>query len=344
VNGWIGNYITMKNEGSWTQPKELKAGPGTLILGKGENYLLHWAGNEGSVDLVILDEDFNEKQTIQIQEKHDFRSWALGAVDSKGKLHMAWNTFSNGIWGLKYASYGGTTVSPVQEVTSSTEDQYGATPWVIVDSKDVVYLLWVQSVNHDNEAFYAYLKDGKWSTPIDLSNSKEDNCWNSAYPNGDEVHFFEQACGSNHTAELHHIVFKAGSIAEQEIIDMAYSGGYVVFEEDKMHMLAIDPTTSELSGNTLKFKFTIDYRYFDGSSWHSTPIIPQQMINNYAWNNVDLTPGIAESQMGITPDGSKEFVHEEHPEMILLDGVLHVVFEYNQNETFDAYYMTIKLG
>jgi hypothetical protein len=47
VNDWEGNYVIMHDGQTWSEPKELKADPGTLVVGKDSLYHLYWSGQEG---------------------------------------------------------------------------------------------------------------------------------------------------------------------------------------------------------------------------------------------------------------------------------------------------------
>lgn len=348
VNDWIGNYVIEKEGETWTQPKELKAGPGTLVMGKDEIYLLNSAGMDGLFNLVVLDENFNQKKLIPIEPKHEKRLAAgpLGAIDSNGKLHFTWNTWINGEWGIKYATYDGNSVSnPMVIVTSSfTQYEGGATPWVVIGKNDVVYIFWVQSPDgKDVEVYYSYIKEGKLTGPIDLTNDPvESDCWCRAFAKGDEVHFFAQPCGIAHKPHLRHTIFKDGIKWKEETIEAPFPEGYATFESDKIHMVVGTPGFSTQEANIAKFVHLVYYYYFDGSYWHSNLLIPQQMIDDYERVTIDLTPSVPENEIGIAPDGTREYTREEHPEVAFVGGVLHVVFEYNEHGTYDAYYMTIK--
>ena len=91
----------------------------------------------------------------------------------------------------------------------------------------------------------------------------------------------------------------------------------------------------------------ISYNYREDGEWKlagGLSILPEEFTANS--EIITLIPesiGTNSQPNVMDKDGATGLYREIHPEIAYIDGVFYLVFEYNNQGTYDAYYITFKI-
>jgi hypothetical protein len=361
VDGWKSSWITRLDGDRWSQPVEVPLGT-TFIVGDRVYFLHNWKytpdmGNVG-VAITITDSDYRVEKEIVVDTRPcvhgtDKNPNPKAVLDSRGNLHITWESDTEVATDIYYAKFDGESLSPTVCISNSPE-QGSLNNNVTIDGNGVIYVTWTQlmegtgTFGGSRDIFYSFSGNGAWSEPNNLTNTPD---WDefatrplhASYDIGEAYLFYDELRGAEPGA-TYFIVLNRDKFSKEKV-DMSFCDIALVSAEDKIHAIYGGYYPEQRGEITLSLKLL--YNYFDGESWYGgrgVDILSQEFMDNSERQTLDISPERFDdiSIQIFLDDGSKDLAREIHPYTIYKDGLIHVVFECNQRGTYDAYYMAIR--
>ena len=356
---WLSRWFREWDDG-WGEPIEV---PANLAYWGETSYSLdiwNYTGyeNQGSVgvvlkvfseDLVLLEEYVID--TTPTDNDVDKNPKPNLVVDSTGVVHIVWEINAEDVTDIYYTSFNGTGFS--EYICISLRADVGSfNPSIFIDAKDVVYITWAETdtgmYGGRVDVYYRYLKEGVWSERINLSNTSDldEHGVMPFYPADatDPAHaYFTRTDITQHRGTMH-IEFSNGETTIEEIpfsfTDIAtieYNGDlYAIYGG----WIPIDSTSWNLYPH-------ISYNYREDGEWKlagGLSMLPEEFIaNSEILTLIPESIGSNYQPHVMDKDGATDLYREIHPEMAHINEVFYLVFEHNNQGTYDAYYMTFKI-
>ncbi|MDD5038873.1 MAG: hypothetical protein PHN78_06110, partial [Dehalococcoidales bacterium] len=360
TGGRAANWVVELDGNTWSQPREITSG--LPVIGEKGCYVvssLEYNEEKGHVGvlLTILDDNFEAIKKITVDTvpaDHDVdkNTKSLGVVDSIGNLHLIWERNSETATDICYSRFDG--INLTKPVSISNNPELGSVnPSIAIDGNDVVYAFWGEfsggMYGGDIDIYYSCLKNGKWSDPENLSRSQD---WMEfmavpwyQYANGSQLNIFYMATKGSEAGPTTHVVLRGDEVISSNQINFGFGDIALASEGDTIHAVfgGMSPVNPE---DNMAIKGEIYYNYFDGQDWYAgagAKILPRDLYNNAETLKLDVSSIDPEKQAKVfLENGGTDLLREIHPYSIYKDGVIHAVFEYNQQGTYDAYYMAFK--
>ena len=228
------------------------------------------------------------------------------AVDSSNTIHVVWEDYTNGVWGvdmeIMYATY--TTATGWSNITVISDgydgnywnDDASANPAITIDSSDKVHVVWYDNTNGlwgiDMEIMYAtYTTATGWSNATVISDGYGGIYWNdgdSYHPaiaidssNAIHVVWYDNTNGLWGTdIEIMHTKYTiATGWSNATVISDGYGGSYWNDGNSYYPVIAID------SSNAVH---VVWYDYTDGVWGTDIEIMYAQYTDSTGWSNITI--------------------------------------------------------
>jgi hypothetical protein len=200
------------------------------------------------------------------------------------------------------------------------------------------------------DVYYAYLENGEWSEPKNMSNTPDWGEYGAGlYAHDKDIHVFFGSSKLTEPGQMNYLVLRKGEIIRQEKANFSFLDIAMIFEDDKIHAVYGNWAYSEPYDSTkeyLALEGKVFYNYFDGQDWYAgmgAELLPPEFSEN------SEKPTLVASSIGpgyqdkiLLENGETDLYREMHPEAVYKDGLIHAVFEHNQHGTYDAYYIVFK--
>lgn len=363
VNGWGAQWLIEFDGNTWSQPLEIP--PGEVVIGeKGAYTLSAWKytdyedmGNAGVV-MNVLDDNFKMTKSITVDttpclHSIDRGTFPVGAIDSRGNFHIIWSCDTEAETDVYYAKFDGKDLT--ERVSVSNAPEVGSLCQTIaIDDNDVVYAFWAQLsegwMAEDADIYYSFLENGEWSEPKNLSSTADWYEYGAMpFANGLGLHVFYGSSRGTEPGQMSYVVLRKDEIVRAEKANFSFTDIALTFEGDKIHAVYggwhyASPYVSPEEELILEGK--VYYNYFDGQEWYAgmgAELLPQEFCDNSEILKLDASTVVPDKQDKVThEDGEIGNYREIRPRAVYKDGIIHTVFEHNQQGTYDAYYIAFR--
>lgn len=197
----------------------------------------------------------------------------------------------------------------------------------------------------DIDIYYSFMEGGNWSEPKNLSNN-DDWMEYMALPFGNsEVHAFYMPILKLEPGQTREVIINKDKIISDQKINFGFGDIDLIYDGEGINAVygGAGPVEGE---EEMTAKGYVYYNYYDGKEWGAgsgVDILPKEFVDNAELWKIDVSSvGSNQQAKVILENGEKDLLREIHPYAVYKDGIIHVVFEYNQKGTYDAYYMAIK--
>ena len=362
VNDWEARWLIEFDGINWSKPREILNG--NLIIKNDKAYILSPVqGVEKSKDLIgggaagvvlnLMDYNLEIIKSITLDKtptSHDVdqNPKAVGKIDSQGNLNIIWERDTKTATDIYYSKYDGEKFTEPVSVSKSPEIG-SVNPSIAIDGNDILYAFWGEFTEGmyggDIDIYYSFMEGGNWSEPKNLSNN-DDWMEYMALPFGNsEVHTFYMPISKLEPGQTREIIINKDKIISDQKINFGFGDIKLIYDGECIYAVygGVGPVGGE---EEMAVKGYVYYNYYDGKEWgagRGVDILPKEFVDNAELLKIDISSvGSNQQAKVILENGEKDLLREIHPYTVYKDGIIHVVFEYNQNGTYDAYYMAIK--
>ena len=355
VEGKTSRWLIEFDGSNWSKPREILNG--NLIINNDKAYILSPFGEveNGAYGLVIniVDDNFNVTKSITVDKtatSHDVdqNPKSVGLIDSQGNLHIIWERDTKTATDMYYTKFDGEKFTEPVSVSKSAEIG-SVNPSIAIDNNDTFYVFWGEFTEGmyggDIDIYCSFLEGDIWSEPKNLSNSDDWMEFMAMSFGNSEVHAFYMPVSKLEPGQTREVVINKDKITCDQKINFGFGDIDLIYEGEGIHAVygGAGPVEGE---EEMTAKGYVYYNYYDGKEWgagRGVDILPKEFVDNAELWKIDVSSVSSNQQAKvILENGEKDLLRELHPDIVLKDGLIYTVFEYNQKGTYDAYLVTLK--